>query len=101
VTRPRPPKPTPRGLEMLRILYAAWERREKVFGNWRGAVTSADVRRRAPGPPARRYAVHSHALRRTLATLAAQGLVRSLGWVGPWQITDAGRRAVERAGGAR
>ncbi len=96
MTRPRHPKPTPRGLEMLRILLAAWERRDKARGNWRGSVWVSTLRDRRPFGLFRSPAKHGHA-ERIAQGLEARGLVRRCGYFNAYQITPAGRRAVERA----
>lgn len=92
----REPKPTPRGLEVLRVLWVAWMNRD------RGAIPIWKSR----------GAVHERALWAGVGTwtnftfviegLRRRGLIRSVRKsqflnYGPWQITAAGRRAVERS----
>lgn len=75
----KPAKPTPRGLEVLRILAAAWERNTRTCWLPRGIVFF-------PG----RDASTGEALRR-------HGWAMKTRW--GFQITAAGRAAVKRAEG--
>ena len=83
---------------MLRILYAAWKRREKRRSNWRGFVWATDLRDSMPFTLFRRPWKTGQA-EIVARALGRQGLARQCGYFNAYQITPAGRRAVERANG--